>query len=71
MVSSMFSQVTSTVSTMTAQLGNNGPAPTILTLQDVEHNLVPKLEIVAKCIKVAQGSFERAKELCRSTDLYL
>jgi hypothetical protein len=67
-VSSMFSQVTNTVSTMTSQLGSSS-TPVALTLQDVQHNLTLKLEIVAKCMKVAQSSFERAKELCRTPDL--
>jgi hypothetical protein len=69
-VSNLFSTVTTTVNTLTADLKQSlGAHATNIPKQEIEQHLTPSLQVATRCIKCISQSFERAKELCRNQEL--
>jgi hypothetical protein len=69
-VSALFSQVTTTMTNMAVELKSVNlvqPSPS----PDMKHlDAVLTVETALRCIQAAHSSVERAKELCRPSELY-
>jgi hypothetical protein len=70
-VSALFSQVTTTMTNMAVELKNVNLAQGSAS-QDIKHiDAVLTVDTALRCIKAAHSSVERAKELCRPSELYV